>query len=225
MTTLRHVLLDIDGTLLDSNDAHARAWVGALREHGVDVEFDRVRGMIGMGGDLLLPAIAEIELDSPRGRKIAKTRTTMFLAELPWLKPFPRAADLVRRLREAGLGCVVATSAGAQELRPMLEQCGIAGLVDHVTSAADAAVSKPAPDIVEAALAKAQATPDEAVMIGDTPFDIEAARRAGVRIVAVRSGGWPFTERDGALAVYDDVAAILAAFDGSVFGQSAGPPS
>lgn len=108
----------------------------------------------------------------------------------------------------------------------MLKQCGIAGLVDHVTSSADAAVSKPAPDILQAALEKAQATPEESVMIGDTPFDIEAAARAGVRIVAVRSGGWPFTDRDGAVAVYADVGAILSDFDASVFGQgAAGSPS
>lgn len=217
MANLRCVLLDVDGTLLDSNDAHARTWVAALRLHGIEVPFDRVRASIGMGGDLLLKQFAGLEEDDPAALRISHTRTRLFLEELPGLSPFPRVRELLQRLRRQGLGLVVATSSGRAELEPLLERAGIADLVDASTSMDDADRSKPAPDIVTAALAKGGVGPDEALMLGDTPFDVDAARAAGVGIVVVRCGGWPFTARDGAVAVYDDPSAILSDFEASPF--------
>lgn len=217
--TMRCVLLDIDGTLLDSNDAHARTWVQAMRQHGVEVELEAVRASVGMGGDLLLARLAGLDHEKGLGKKIAGEHKRLFLAELPRLRPFPGVRDLLLRMKGGGLRLVVATSAGAGELVPLLEQANVADLVDHATTSSDAEVSKPAPDIIEAALAKGQAAPAEAIMLGDTPYDLEAATRAGVAMVAVRCGGWPFTERDGALAVYDDPAAILADYDRSPFAR------
>lgn len=219
MEKLRCALLDIDGTLLDSNAAHARAWSAAMRHHGVAVDEERVHGAIGMGGDLLLRQLADLDVEHGLGKRINQTRSQLFKAELPGLRPFPRVVELLERLRGRGLTCVVATSAAGDEVGALLERAGIAHLIDAATSSADAAVSKPAPDIVEAALARAGVAPDEALMLGDTPYDIEAATRARVGIVAVRSGGWPFTARDGALAVYDDAAALLADFENSPFGR------
>jgi HAD superfamily hydrolase (TIGR01509 family) len=222
MANLRCVLLDIDGTLLDSNDAHARTWVAALRLHGIEVPFDRVRAAIGMGGDLLLKRFAALDADDPAALRISHTRTRMFLEELPSLSPFPRSRELLQRLKRQGLRLVVATSAGDAEMAPILERTGIADLVDAATSMDDADRSKPAPDIVTAALAKGGVGPDEALMLGDTPYDVDAARAAGVGIVLVRCGGWPFSERDGAVAVYDDPSAILSDFEASPFGKGGG---
>ncbi len=220
---LRCVLLDIDGTLLDSNDAHARTWVSALRAHGFDVPYDRIRGAIGMGGDLILRQFADLDHERGLGKRIGDERSRLFRAELPRLAPFAGVRDLLARMRASGLTCVVATSAGEDEVGPLLAQAGVADLVDHTTSSGDAEVSKPAPDIVLAALSRAQARPEEALFLGDTPFDVEAGRRAGVDVVAVRSGGWPFTDRDGAVAVYDDAAALLEEYDVSPFRSRLAP--
>jgi HAD superfamily hydrolase (TIGR01509 family) len=133
------------------------------------------------------------------------------------LRPFPNVRDLLERMRDAGLRRVVATSAAGEELIPLLEQAGILELVDRATSSADADRSKPAPDIISAAIARSEVRPQECVMLGDTPYDFEAAGRAGVPAVLLRCGGWPFDGREGALAVYDDPTELLARFDESPF--------
>lgn len=214
----RGVLLDVDGTLLRSNEAHARAFAEALQAAGHDVGWERVLPLIGMGSDRLLPELTGLEADSPEGERIVAEKKRRFeAAYLERLEPTPGARELVARLRAAGLRLVVATSAGRDEMRALLAQGGLDDLLPRRTSADDADESKPAPDIVEAALEEAGLTAAEAVMLGDTPYDVEAASRAGVRCVAVRCGGWDDRGLDGAVAVYDDPSDILLHFDRSPF--------
>jgi phosphoglycolate phosphatase-like HAD superfamily hydrolase len=208
MTTFpyRTVLCDVDGTLIDSNGAHAAAWTQALIEHGITTSVSDVRPLIGMGGDKLLPAVAHVEEDSPRGVAMAKRKK-----ELPGLRPTHGARSLLEYWRERDVNLVVATSADDREMRAILEQAGLDGLFSAHTSKDDAAESKPDPDIVRAALARAGARPESSVMIGDTPYDIEAAARAGVATIALRCGGyWTDADHRGAIAIYDDPAALLA---------------
>lgn len=214
MSKLRGLILDIDGTLVDSNDAHAHAWVEALAEHGVSVPFDTVRPLIGMGGDKLLPRVAGFGEETPRGEAVSKRRREIFKSKyLPQLKPTPGAAELLQKLKEAGLKLVVATSAKADEADRLLQICGGHGLIESKTSSDDAENSKPDPDIVMAALQESGLPVDEVLMLGDTPYDIEAATQAGLRTIAVRCGGWTDDKLAGALAVYDHPADLLQHLD------------
>jgi HAD superfamily hydrolase (TIGR01509 family) len=213
---IRGVILDVDGTLVDSNDAHARAWVEALAEHGVQVPFEKIRPLIGMGGDKLLPEVSSFEEDTPEGERISKRRSEIFKERyLPKLKPFPSTRELLKRMRDEGLKLVVASSAKEDELNPLLKIAGADDLIKEKTSSDDAENSKPDPDIVKAALDSSGLSPDEVVMMGDTPYDIESASRAGVRVVAVRSGGWKDSDLSGAVAIYDGPADLLAHYDSS----------
>jgi len=212
------VILDIDGTLIDSNDAHARAYEDAGRELGFDIPFERVRPLIGKGGDKVLPEVTGIEEDSPDGERITERKGEIFRERyLPTLKPLPGARQLLHRFRDDTMKLVVATSAGKDDLKGLLEQAGVADLIQDATSADDAEESKPDPDIVLAALKQAGFPPEEIVMIGDTPYDVEAAARAGVRIVGVRCGGWGDQDLQGAIAVYDHPADLLDRYDESPF--------
>ena len=218
----RTVLLDVDGTLLDSNDAHAHSWVDTAREFGLDTPFDVVRPMIGMGGDKLMPAAFGVDHDSPEGKRMAKRRGEIFRERyLPRLRPFPDARALLERLLRDGYTLVVATSAQEDEMKDLVKAAGVEDLLEEATSSGDADSSKPDPDIVEAALDKAEASPGDAIMLGDTPYDVEAATRAGVAIVALRCGGWSDEELRGAIAVYADPAELLRVYDQSPFAERA----
>lgn len=216
----RGVILDIDGTLLDSNDAHARAWVEAFAELGIDVAYEDARRAIGMGGDKLLPALANVEKDSTLGKEIVDRRAEIFRERYQSaLRPFPKTRELVERMRDEGLALAVASSAKREEITPFLEIAGVADLIEKAASSSEAKQSKPDPDIVQAALGSLGLPPDAAVMLGDTPYDVEAAARAGVRIVAVRCGGWGDEDLAGAAAIYDDPADVLRHFDESPFAE------
>jgi phosphoglycolate phosphatase-like HAD superfamily hydrolase len=219
----RAVILDVDGTLVDSNDAHTYAWVAAFEEGGITVDFDAVRRSIGMGGDKLMPAVAGIDASSSTGKRIAERRGEIFQTTyLPAVRPFPAVRELLERFVADGLVLSVATSAAEEELQPLLERAGVADLIPHRTSADDADRSKPDPDIVEAALERAGVEHGSAVMLGDTPYDVEAALRAGIRIVALECGGWPREALAGATAVYRDPADVLVHYDDSPFAALAG---
>ena len=216
----RGVLLDIDGTLIDSNDAHARAWVAALAERGLHVQWEEVRRLIGMGGDKLLPAISDIDPESPDGLRIAERRGEIFRERhLPHLAPFPEARALLLRMKADGLTLVAASSAKADELGALLAVAGARDLLQGATSSDDAARSKPDPDIVEEAIRRSGHPADALVMLGDTPYDVEAAKRAGVRIVALRCGGWDDDALRGAAAIYDGPADLLSRYEGSIFAR------
>lgn len=208
---IRAVLLDVDGTLIDSNDAHAASWVDALAEAGVAVEFEAVRRLIGKGGDKLLPEVSGIEEETPEGRRIAERRKAIFLERyLPGVKPLPGTRALLDRLQAMGYRLVVATSAKSDELEALLKTAQAPELLAKATSADDAENSKPDPDIVQAAVEQAGRPVDEVLMIGDTPYDIEAAMKAGVGVIALRSGGWDDSALERAIAIYDDPADLLA---------------
>ncbi|HJQ71481.1 MAG TPA: HAD family hydrolase [Blastocatellia bacterium] len=222
MKPIRGVILDIDGTLVDSNDAHARAWQDALAEHGIDVEYERVRPLIGMGGDKLLPELTGIEEESPEGKKIGETRSRIFKTKyLPHLKPFPRVKELLKRMKDDGLKLVVASSAKEDELKELVKIAGAEEFIEEKTSSSDAENSKPDPDIVKAALDELGLAPDEVMMLGDTPYDVKAAARAGIKTIGLRSGGWSDEELRGAEAVYRDAADLLARFDSSPLAKRA----
>jgi len=212
------VLLDVDGTLVDSNDAHAHAWVRALTEAGARAEFPVVRRLIGKGGDKLLPEASGIDADSAGGKAISKRRGEIFRTEyLPKLRPFSRAKELLARMRHEGLQLAVASSSREDELDGLLRVCGADEFIEASTSSDDADNSKPDPDIVHAALERLGHPPERVILLGDTPYDVEAATKASVRVVALRCGGWDDADLRGAIRIYDDPASRSAGFDESPF--------
>lgn len=219
---LSAVLLDVDGTLIDSNEAHARAWADILRDSGwPGITWQEIVPLVGMGGDKLLPKLTGVEIDSKRGKSLAEERTEHFLtAYAPTIQPFAGTRELLEAIRDRGLKRVIATSAKDDELEILLERAGVADLITRETTSDDAkGKSKPEPDIIVAALEKAHASPGEAIMIGDTPYDVEAATRAGVRSIAFRSGGWGDEPLSGAAAIYAGPAELVARFDESPLGR------
>lgn len=222
---IRAVILDIDGTLIDSNRAHARAFIDAAEELGITApSLEEVLRMIGMGGDRLIPRAFGFEQDDPIGQRLEELKGNIFRARyLQELEPTRGARALLERLRADGYTLVVATSASPDDVEHLLDRAGVADLVEGATSADEVKESKPAPDVVEAALEEAGVRPDEAVMLGDTPYDVESARRAGVSILAVRTGGWDDEALSGAERVYADPADLLEQYEDSVLGGRSGP--
>lgn len=214
---VRGVLLDIDGTLLESNEAHAHAWADAFGSFGWEVPFFRLKWLIGMGGNKVLQTIVPAMTDAEGiGKVIATKRRHVFLERYaPRLQPTPGARRLVQHIQKQGLETVVATSAKQDELEALLKAANVADLLHRATTSSDVSASKPSPDIVEAALHKLGLSPDAAMMIGDTPYDVEAAQRAGVPIIALRHSGWADYELEGAVQIYDDPADLLAHYDQS----------
>ena len=207
------LLFDVDGTLIDSNGAHAQAWTQSLAEHGIVVPFDRVRRAIGMGSDKLLPAVAGISHESDTGRALIERKKEIFGTLLPSLRPTAGARPLLEYLRQLQVALVVATSADDRELHTLLKQAGVDDLFPERASKDDADASKPDPDIVRAAMTKSGARKDTTAMVGDTPYDIEAASRAGIAAIALRCGGyWSDSDFSGAIAVFDDPQGLHAAW-------------
>jgi HAD superfamily hydrolase (TIGR01509 family) len=214
---LQGVIFDVDGTLVDSNDAHAQSWVDTFAEAGYSVPFDVVRPLIGMGGDKLLPKAAGIRHDSDEGKKLTRRRSEIFREKyLPKLKPLNGSRALVERVRKAGLKPLVATSAKDEELKGLLKAAQVADLMEERATASDAKKSKPDPDIIHAAIEESGLAADQLIMIGDTPYDVEAASRAGVRIIGFRSGGWNDADLSGASAIYDGPADLLVHYESSL---------
>lgn len=210
---VRTLLLDIDGTLVDSNDAHARSWQEALAEAGIVIPLERIRPLIGMGADHMLPALRhDLRSDRDPGKSISNRNRAIFMRTyLPSLRATGGARDLLVALKDERLQLVVATSANQDEIDGLLDVANIHDLVDAVTTANDASSSKPAPDVVEAALDKARAEPGRAAMLGDTRYDIEAAAKSDLPTIALRCGGSPESDLRAASAVFDDPAALLRA--------------
>ena len=210
MTRLCAILFDLDGTLVDTNDLHVEAWDRAFREHGHDFSRERIHGQIGKGGDNLIPNLVPGASEEER-EAIDDRHGEIYKGELmPTARPFPRASDLLRRARDEGLQVVLASSAGGEEVDHYVELLG-RDLISLTTSKDDVESSKPCPDIFEAALKKGGFAPGEAIVIGDTPYDVIAAKRAGLECIAVLSGGFPEEELRGAgaIAVYRDAADLL----------------
>lgn len=216
---IKGIIFDVDGTLVNSNDAHADSWAEVFSEAGYDVPFDAVRPLIGMGGDKLLPKTIGVESDSEEGKRLSAKRWKLFKSKyVPALKPLPGARALAQRIRNDGLATVIATSAQRDELHVLLKAAEVADLMEEEATSGDAENSKPDPDIVEAAVKKSGLKPGELIMIGDTPYDVEAALRANVSIIAFRSGGWLDSKLAGASAIYDGPADLLANYETSIIG-------
>jgi len=208
----RAVLFDIDGTLMDSVDLHAQAWQEALVRFGKQVSYDDIRSQIGKGGDQLLPAFLDEEELERFGDDLNEYRSGLYERQyLPWAKPFPGARDLLARLKQAGTLVGLASSCKRIELGYYLRVVGGASLVDAATTAEDAEQSKPQPDVFLACLDRLALDPGDAVAVGDSPYDAEAAGRAGIRTVGVLSGGFPQRDLEaaGCIAIYQDVGDLL----------------
>ena len=215
---VKAAFFDVDGTLIDSVDQHAEAWVETFAHFGTRVSFKDVRAQIGKGGDQLMPVFLSAEFIERHGKEVEAFRGDLFKrAYLKGLKPFAEVRALVERVKRDGLRVVLVSSAKADELGKYAEIAEISDLVDVSVSSADAENSKPSPDIVEAALKKTGVRPSEALMIGDSPYDAEAAIKVGVQSVGVLCGG--FAEADlraaGCGAIYRDPAELLRTYESS----------
>ena len=208
------MLLDVDGTLVDSVDAHALAWHQALAERGHDVRIMQIKRMIGMGGDKLVEALVGIDSDTREYKKLSQRHDQLFAEDyVPKLRPFVGARELVLRLRAEGYHVAIASSAHGPDLDTLLRIADVDQLVAARATASDVEHTKPDPDVVEAALAKLPVERHQAVMIGDTAYDISAAQRAGVAAIAVATNDR--AELAGAIAVYSTIGELLAGFDTS----------
>ena len=201
----RAAILDIDGTLVDTNYQHAIAWYRAFRKHGVVLPVWRIHRHIGMGGDQLVAALAGDDLEDEKGDDVRGDEKELYAELIDEVEPMDGARELIERLREIGSEVVLASSAKEDEVEHYLDQLDARPIVDGWTTSADVEATKPEPDLVHAALEKVDA--DSAVMVGDTTWDVKAAKRAGVETVAVRTGGFGVDElrEAGAIAVFESV--------------------
>jgi HAD superfamily hydrolase (TIGR01509 family) len=208
---IKGILLDIDGTLLDSNDAHARAFERAFAEHGLKIPFDHVRPLVGMGSDKLIPSLTGFAHESEQGQQVSARKKGIFEERyLRQLEPTRGGRALLERFLADGLTLVVATSAGGDEMKGLLKQAGIEDLIHDATSSGEVDNSKPDPDVIGAAIKKSKLDPEELLMLGDTPYDVEAAAKANVRTIALRCGGWWRDDAlSGAVAIFDDPQELL----------------
>jgi len=210
------ILFDIDGTLVDSNYAHVAAWSRALDDVGHPVDSWRIHRAIGMDSQLLLADLLGGRADD-LGERASELHSEHYLASAGSLRAFAGASDLVSAVAALGLQVVLATSAPEDELELLRSVLGIDDTVAVVTSAADVDQAKPAPDIVQVALERAGVEPADAIMIGDSVWDVRGAAHAGVPSIGLLSGGTGRLEllEAGALAVYDDAGDLLAHLDES----------
>jgi HAD superfamily hydrolase (TIGR01549 family) len=206
-------ILDVDGTLVDTNYHHAIAWYRAFRQHGEVLPIWRIHRHIGMGSDQLVPALCGDEVDEEKGDDIRTAETALYLALIEEVEPLHGAKGLIRDLKERGHTLVLASSAKANELDHYLDLLEAREVADAWTSSADVEATKPEPDLVEVARQKAGS--GDAVMIGDSTWDCKAAKRADVETVAVLTGG--FSEEElldaGALSVYASIEELRRSLD------------
>jgi HAD superfamily hydrolase (TIGR01509 family) len=216
MTEPRIAVLDVDGTLVDSNYQHAMAWYRALRGLGETYPIWRIHRLIGMGGDNLVTALAGEEVEKRIGDEAREQQGKEVDALLDEIAPLPGARDLLVAIKERGHRLVLASSGQQRHVDFALDLLDARDLADAWTSSADADATKPAPDLLQVALKKLGAAEDApSVMVGDSPFDIEAAKRAGMPAIAVRSGGFGDDElRDaGAIGIYDTPGELAGDLD------------
>src|SRR5256714_5681011 len=181
-------ILDIDGTLVDTNYHHAIAWYRAFRQHGIVLPIWRIHRHIGMGGDQLVASLTSDDVDESIGDDIRGAEKALYMALIDEVEAVSEAREFVADLKHRGHTVVLASSAKADEVEHYLDLLDARGLADAWTTSADVESTKPQPDLVRAAMEKADA--GDAVMVGDTPWDIEAAKRADVPTIAVITGGF-----------------------------------
>ena len=215
---IKALLCDIDGTLVQSNWLHARAWQAALREMGVLVEEEEVRRQIGKGGDELIPVFVPWWKRKAVEEPLKAYRSFLFRTEyLSQVRPIPRAREFLLRLKEAGIRLSLASSASKDDLKLYKQIVGMEDLIEKESSADDADRAKPHPDIFEATLKQLGLKPHEVLALGDTPYDAEAAGKAEIWTIGVTTGGWSREELTaaGCIEVYDDVGQLLDRFEES----------
>lgn len=195
-TTARGVILDIDGTLVDSNYQHVIAWQRAFQECGFDVAAWRIHRLVGMGGDQIVETLLGKEAEDERGDAIRDAEARIYKELMPEVRPFEGAHDLIASLKERDFTVVLASSAKDDEVEHYVELLDAGDLCDGYTSAGDVDATKPEPDLIEVAIEKAGGA--ESVMVGDSVWDIEAAKRAGLETIAVLCGGFGEAELEGA---------------------------
>jgi HAD superfamily hydrolase (TIGR01509 family) len=218
MTSVVGAIFDVDGTLLDSNDAHALAYQKALKENGMICPFPKIRRLIGMGGDRLLPSLVGIQEDTDLGKKISLRKGEIFMRRyLANLRPFPKGRELIQALQKRGIQVGIASSAKAYELKQLLKKIEIDDLIENFTHSEEVESSKPDADIVISALQKLNLPANQVLMLGDTPYDIQAARQSGLMTIAFRCGGWTDSDLKQAVKIYQTPQDLLENLDQSPF--------
>jgi HAD superfamily hydrolase (TIGR01509 family) len=206
-------ILDVDGTLVDTNYQHVIAWSRAFARHDIVLPLWRIHRHIGMGGDQFVAALAGDDVERERGDDIRAAEKELYFELIAEVKPLAGARELTEVLKERGHAVVLASSAKAEEVDHYLDLLDARELADGWTTSADVEATKPHPDLVVAAVEKAGG--GEAVMVGDTPWDCESARGAGVPTVCVLTGG--FSEQElqdaGAVAVFESIAQLAERLD------------
>jgi HAD superfamily hydrolase (TIGR01509 family) len=212
-------ILDIDGTLVDTNYHHAIAWYRAFRQHDELLPIWRIHRHIGMGGDHLVKALCGDDVDEEKGDDIRAAEKALYMALIVEVEPLPGARDLIVDLKKRGHALVLASSAKQKEVDHYLDLLDARELADAWTSSADVESTKPDPDLVQTALEKAGG--GEAVMVGDSTWDCEAAKRAGIETVAVLTGGFSEAELEdaGAVAVYQSIDELRRSIDQTPLGR------
>jgi HAD superfamily hydrolase (TIGR01509 family) len=208
-------ILDIDGTLVDTNYQHALGWYRAFRRHQIVLPVWRIHRHIGMGGDQLVQALADERTEEELGDDIRAAEKELYFELIDEVEPMEGARELISELGERGHVVVLASSAKEEEVEHYLDLLKARDLADAWTTSADVEATKPAPDLVDSALSKVGGSPDDAVMVGDTPWDVKAAGGAGVDTLAVLTGGFAIEElrESGARDVFESVAELRAALD------------
>jgi HAD superfamily hydrolase (TIGR01549 family) len=213
------VIFDVDGTIVDSVDLHAEAWKRAFEKFGKTVAVEDVRRQIGKGSDQLLPVFFSKQQLAEFGEELDKYRSDLFKKDyLPRVRGFPKVRELFERLKKDPKQIALASSAKPDELEAYKKAAGIEDLIESETSSGDAEKSKPHPDIFQAALEHLPGVaPDKIIVVGDTPYDAEAAAKAKLRTIGLLCGGWEQKElrRAGCVAIYRDSADLLACYDKS----------
>jgi HAD superfamily hydrolase (TIGR01509 family) len=210
-------IFDVDGTLVDSVAIHAETWQRAFREFGHEIAFDELRGQIGKGGDELMPVfLPKAELEA-KGEAITGRRAEILKQDyLDHIAPFPKVRELFQRLRDDGFKIVLASSAEGEQLAAYKRKAEIEDLSENETSSDDVERAKPHGDIFQAALDTLEGiSPGDAIVVGDTPYDAEAAAKVGLRTVGVLCGAFPEADlrKAGCIAVYKDPADLLVRYD------------
>lgn len=213
------VLFDLDGTLVDANGLHTRAWHAAMRAHGYAVGQDRIAVEIGKGGSMLVPSVLGREAERAHGDSLREAHDRLFLELLDreGVKAFPRVPEVFAALRARGLKTAIATASKEEHLEKVTAAAGLDldALADEVVTDSDVDRSKPHPDVVTAAVDKLGLSPAQCAMVGDTPYDVEAAQRGGVTTLGLLTGVHDEAglRRAGARAVYRDLADLFEHLD------------
>lgn len=207
------VILDVDGTLVDTNYHHAIAWYRAFRQSNMILPLWRIHRSVGMGGDQLIESLVGAEAEAQIGEDVRAAHTVLYMALIDEVAPLPGAQALVAQLRRRGHPVVFSSSASSEEVDHYLDQLEVRDDVQGWTTSADVEATKPEPDLIKAALEKAGT--DKAVLIGDTPYDVEAAKKADVPTIALMTGG--FSEQElldaGAVIAFESIEELCANFD------------